>query len=90
LPASSRAEWVARFCCAKQAAAKASGLELAGGSATAQVVGACDESGVIDVQLETERVTAESDETCNNYLRVVSGRRGHRAWAWTIERGIKP
>ncbi len=70
-----RAEWVARFWCAKEAAAKASGLGLAGGPAGAEVVEVHEETGVIHVRLAPELETARHDAVRENPLRVVSGRR---------------
>ena len=57
----SRAEWVTRFWCAKEAAAKASGLGSAGGPASAQVVDADEDTGVIHVRLAPELLTARPD-----------------------------
>lgn len=74
----------------KEAAAKASGLGLAGGPAGAEVVEVHEETGIIHVRLAPELETARHDAVRENPLRVVSGRRGHRAWAWTIGEGIKP
>ena len=84
-----RAEWMTRFWCAKEAAAKASRLGLAGGPASAQVIDVNENTGVIHVRLAPELVAGGSGEVCENPLRVVSGRRGHRAWAWTIGKGTK-
>ena len=83
-------EWVTRFWCAKEAAAKASGLGLAGGPASAEVVEVHEDTGIIHVRLAPELVAAGTETVHENPLRVISGPRGHRAWAWTIGEGIKP
>ena len=87
---STRAEWVTRFWCAKTAAAKASGLGLAGGPASATVVDAHEGTGVIHVRLAPDLLTARSAGLCDQPLRVVSARRARRAWAWTIAKGATP
>ena len=89
-PASSRAEWVTRFWCAKEAAAKASGLGLAGGPSSALVIEADQDTGVIQVQLSPELLAAWPGGVCDHPLHVISARRSHRAWAWIIAKGIKP
>ena len=81
---SRRAEWVTRFWCAREAAAKASGPGMAGGPASAQVVEADENTGVIRIRLAPELITAWPDGVCDNALYVVSARRVDRAWAWTI------
>ena len=68
----SRAEWVTRFWCAKEAAAKASGLGLAGGPASAQVVEADEDTGVIHVRLAPELLTAWPDGVCDRTRCVLS------------------
>jgi acyl transferase domain-containing protein/phosphopantetheinyl transferase len=85
----SRAEWTTRFWCAREAAAKATGLRSAGGPSRVEVVDVNEETGVIDVRVATEQVTAPADKVSENPLHVVSGRRGQRAWAWTLGKGIK-
>jgi len=88
-PGSSRAEWTARFWCAKQSAAKATGLALLGGPSSAQVVEFNLDTGVIQVRLAPELLARWSDGARNNPLRVVSARRANRAWAWTITNGAE-
>jgi 4'-phosphopantetheinyl transferase EntD len=83
----SRAEWVARFWCAKEAAAKASGLELAGAPASTQVVDFDEVTGIIHVRIATEHLPAGRPGVGENPLRVISARRANRAWAWTIGKG---
>ncbi len=85
-----RDEWVTRFWCAKEAAAKASGLGSAGGPASAQVVEADHDTGIIRVRLAPELLTAWPGGDCDQPLDVVTARRADRAWAWTIGKGTKP
>ena len=67
----------ARFWCAKEAAAKASGLGLAGGPAAAEVVEVHEDTGVIHVRLAPElRDSLAEMDVPENPLRVVSARRG--------------
>jgi acyl transferase domain-containing protein/phosphopantetheinyl transferase len=86
----SRAEWVTRFLCAKKAAAKASGLGLAGDPASTQLVEVHEDTGVVHVQVAPELLTEWPDAIGDNPLSVFSARRAHRAWAWTIAKGLKP
>jgi hypothetical protein len=71
-------EWVARFSCAKEAAARAVGTGLAGGPGAAEVVRADEAAGVLHVRLAS---------TITGPLRVASARRGEYAWAWAWARG---
>ncbi len=84
----SRAEWVARFWCAKEAAAKASGVGLAAGPTSAEVVWLTEDSGEMHVRLATELLAACS-ERIESPLRIVSARRGSYAWAWTLGEGAE-
>jgi phosphopantetheinyl transferase len=86
---SNRAEWTARFWCAKEAAAKASGLGLAGGPSSAEIVAVDDDTGVIDVRLGPELERAWPKDSRPNPLRVMSARRGQHVWGWTITTGGK-
>jgi phosphopantetheinyl transferase len=88
-PTSRRAEWIARFWCAKEAAAKATGLGLAGGPAGAEVVRADEATGVLHVNLGPDLLVA-CPSRMENPLRVVSARRGEYAWAWALGEGAKP
>jgi acyl transferase domain-containing protein/phosphopantetheinyl transferase len=81
-----RAEWVARFWCAREAAAKAVGVGLSAGPKIAEVVSIDERSGEMHVRLSLELRTACS-ERMENHLRVFSARRGHYAWAWTLGEG---
>ncbi len=76
-----RLEWIARFGCAREAAARAAGTALAGEPNTAEVVRADEASGVLHVRADTP-----STET----WRVASARRGEYAWAWTLGGRIEP
>ena len=85
------AKWISPSWCAMRACCQGGRAAIGGVvPATAEVIDVCEESGVIQVRLATELVTAGPDEVCDNPLRVVSDRRGHRAWAWTIGKGFKP
>jgi phosphopantetheinyl transferase len=86
----SRSEWIARFWCAKVVAAKASGMELAGRPAIAEVVDIHEDTGVVHVRFAPEDLPAGAEIGYENPLRVISARRGQRAWAWTIGKGISP
>jgi phosphopantetheinyl transferase (holo-ACP synthase) len=86
---SNRTEWIARFWGAKVAAAKASGMGLAGRPASAEVVDVHEDTGVVHVRFAPEDLPA-GEIGYENPLRVISARRGQRAWAWTIGKGINP
>ena len=86
----SRVEWTTRFWCAKEAAAKASGLGMKGGPGSAQVVAVDEDSGVIHVGLAPELLSAMPTGFVQNPVRVVSLLRANRAWAWTVIRGVEP
>ncbi len=83
-----RMEWVARFWCAKQAAAKAAGVEAAAGPGVAEVDWVDENSGAVDVRLAPAIVAAASNQIVNP-LRVVSARRAGHAWAWTLGEGAE-
>ena len=83
-----RAEWVARFWCAKEAAAKAAGVGLAAGPTSAEVVGIDEESAEMQVRLPPELLAA-CPQRIESPLRVVSARRGNYAWAWTLGEGAE-
>jgi hypothetical protein len=76
-----RAEWVARFLCARSAADRSAGTGVASSPHAAEVVRADEASGILHVRLGS---------TNNEPLRVVSGRRGEYAWAWTLGGGVEP
>jgi len=85
---SSRMEWVARFWCAKQAAARAAGGGSAALPAGAEVVRFDEGSGAMHVSLAPAVVAASAHHIVNP-LRVVSARRAGHAWAWTLGAGAE-
>ena len=85
-----RAEWTARFWCAKEAAAKASGLGLSAGPSSAEIVEVHEETGGIDVRLGPLLAAAWPESDRRSAVHVVSARRGQHVWAWTIGAGAKP
>jgi acyl transferase domain-containing protein/phosphopantetheinyl transferase len=85
-PESCRTEWIARFWCAKEAAAKAAGTGLHLGTQSAQVVKADLDSGMMHVQLAPPLVSDHSDSFVSP-IRVVTARRADYAWAWTLGEG---
>ncbi len=86
----SRAEWVARFWCAKEAAAKASGLGSAAGPTERRSdrvrprIRASFMSGWPPNSRRRGRM-ALSTNPCAS----ISARRGDHAWAWTLGKGIE-
>jgi phosphopantetheinyl transferase len=84
--ATDRAEWVTRFWCAKQAAAKAAGVGLSAGPLSAEIVAVDQESAAMNVRLSPESLAACARRIANP-LRIVSARRGNYAWAWTLGEG---
>jgi phosphopantetheinyl transferase len=83
-------EWAARFWCAKEAAAKASGLGFAGGPSSAEIVAVHADTGAIDVRLGPEFASTWPTDGCPKESRVMSARRGQHAWAWFVGTGVKP
>jgi phosphopantetheinyl transferase len=77
-----RAEWITRFWCAKEAAAKAIGVGLADGLSVAEVIRLDAATGVVHVRLAAGHT--------NDPLRVLTARRAEHAWAWTLEEGTEP
>jgi acyl transferase domain-containing protein/phosphopantetheinyl transferase (holo-ACP synthase) len=86
VPASRRTEWIARFWCAKEAAAKSAGTGLHLGAASAEIGLADLESGVLQVKLAPP-LAAECPDSFVNPIRVITARRGDYAWAWTLGEG---
>jgi malonyl CoA-acyl carrier protein transacylase len=80
-PDPKKAEWAARFRCAREAAIKASGAGSATSSQPAEVVRVDESSGAILVRI------AATDAPL---IRVTTGRRGEYAWAWTLGEGVEP
>jgi len=78
-----RPEWVARFWCAKEAAAKATGLGLADGPGGGQVVGLGPGAGDLLVGLGPGADAAIPGPR-GEPVRVTSARRGEYVWAWTL------
>jgi acyl transferase domain-containing protein/phosphopantetheinyl transferase (holo-ACP synthase) len=82
-----RAEWVARFWCAKEALAKATGLGFVEGPSGVEVV-EIGENGSIGARLRGA-LAAACPELSDQVVRVVTARRGEFAWAWTLAEGMK-
>jgi hypothetical protein len=71
-------EWAARFACAREAAARAVGTGLDGGTRPAEIIDADEVTGDVRVRLAS---------TTDVPLRVASARRGEYAWAWALAGG---
>jgi malonyl CoA-acyl carrier protein transacylase len=84
-----RAEWVARFRCARQAALRAYGKGLPGECA-AHVVDVEERSGVIHVSCIAARSHLGVISSGGEPVRVVSSLKNNRAWAWTSAYGTTP
>jgi acyl transferase domain-containing protein/phosphopantetheinyl transferase len=82
----SRIEWMARFWCAKEAAAKATGLAASAVALDCEIIRVDEASGVCRVQLGPA-LTADRPELMVDSLCVVTARRGAFAWAWTLLEG---
>ena len=78
-----RAEWVARFWCAKEAVAKSTGLGLKGGPGAVTVVAAEVTTGDVAVTLGPE-LAAECPDMAGHPLRAKTARHGDHVWAWTL------
>ena len=76
-----RPEWIARFWCAKEAAAKATGLALVAGPSSVEAVAADEER--VEVRLRGELAGA-CPELASGPIAVRTGRRGGYVWAWTL------
>ncbi len=83
-----RAEWSARLWCAKEAAAKATGLGFVDGPSGTEVV-AIDRDGVMVVRLRGGLASA-CPELAAGPIRVASARRNDHVWAWTLGERIEP
>jgi phosphopantetheinyl transferase len=77
-----RDEWIARFWCAKEAAAKSSGLGMIDGPSSVEIVGLGPRNGEMLVAYGP----GLSDQLPAPIV-VTSERRGDFAWAWTLGRG---
>lgn len=80
-----RSEWIARFWCAKEAGAKATGFALLAGPASVQVVSADRRSGAVNVVLGPDLANACRDWD-ERPIQTFTARRGEYAWAWTLGR----
>jgi acyl transferase domain-containing protein len=85
---SSRAEWVARFLCASEAAAKAAGMGARAGSNQAEVVWLDEASGLMHVRVRSMPPGAALEDLGKG-ISVVSARRAAHAWAWTLGEGVE-
>jgi acyl transferase domain-containing protein/phosphopantetheinyl transferase len=79
---SSRAEWVTRLWCAKEAVAKASGQGMAGGPKGLSVIEADAATGEVAVALGPDLAAAWS-EAAERPIRAWTARRGEYVWAGT-------
>ena len=82
-----RAEWIARFWCAKEAMAKATGLGFVDGPSGAEVFEAAVD-GSLGLRLRGGLAEACPGLT-GGLIRVVTARRGDFAWAWTLGEGME-
>jgi hypothetical protein len=76
-----RAEWSARFRCAKEAAVRSAGTGIADDQHAAEVVHADIGSGALHVRIAATGVRP---------MLVASARRGESVWAWTLGEGVDP
>lgn len=86
LTAADRAEWVARFWCAKEAVAKATGLGLVEGPASVEVVRVDEFEGRVGVALG-RAMASRCPEMAAGAVLVQTERRGDYVWAWTLGKG---
>lgn len=84
LGAADRPAWGARLWCAKEAAAKATGLGLISGPPSVEIVDIDPEAGGMRVALGTE-LAAACPDLAGEPLRVATAIRGEYAWAWTVK-----
>ncbi|MBV8267909.1 MAG: acyltransferase domain-containing protein [Planctomycetaceae bacterium] len=83
-----REEWVARFWCAREAVAKATGLGMLAGPLSAAIVGVDPRTGEIAVVPGPELLAVAPDWE-NIPVRAVTARRGDFVWAWTLGEGSR-
>jgi acyl transferase domain-containing protein len=83
-----RREWIARIGCAKQAAARAIGLEVGGRPAYCEVVSIDDESGEVSVAPVGLPAMAGREPSALA-MRVRTGRKDDYAWAWTLGEKVR-
>ena len=82
-----RAEWIARFWCAKEALAKATGLGFVDGPSGAEVV-SVGADGSLGVRLRGGLAEA-CPGLAGRSIRVVTAVRGESVWAWTLGEGME-
>jgi acyl transferase domain-containing protein/phosphopantetheinyl transferase (holo-ACP synthase) len=82
-----RAEWVARFWCAKEALAKATGLGLVEGPSGVEVV-EVGLDGFLGARLQGA-LAGSCPQLSRRMIRVVTARRGEFVLAWTLAEGMK-
>jgi acyl transferase domain-containing protein/phosphopantetheinyl transferase len=83
-----RAEWVARFWCAKEAVAKATGIGMIAGSASVEVVAVEPGQGECAMVLGPE-LASHCPAWSGRSIRVVTARRDDYAWAWTVGQEVE-
>jgi phosphopantetheinyl transferase (holo-ACP synthase) len=82
-PGPHRTEWVTRLWCAKEAVAKATGLGLVAGPASAAIVRADGTTGEVAVALGPE-LSVHCPDLQGHPIRTITARRGDYVWAWTL------
>ncbi len=85
---SARAEWIARFWCAKEAVGKATGRGLLVGPASVEVIGA-EPNGRLLARLGPDLASACPDWSTRPVV-VFSERRADHVWAWTLGEPADP
>jgi acyl transferase domain-containing protein/phosphopantetheinyl transferase len=86
---SERAAWAARLWCAKESAAKATGLGLVAGPGSVEVHEIDSKTGTTTVSLGRE-LAAACPDLSGAPLAVATALRDEYAWAWTIAKGRLP
>jgi hypothetical protein len=76
-----RAEWSARFRCAREAAVRSAGKGIADAGQASEVVHADAASGVLHVRIAA---------TDARPMLVATAQRGESVWAWTLGQGVEP
>ncbi len=83
---SSRAEWIARFRCGKESAAKAIGFGSAAGPFACEIVQVDEALGIMQVHF-CQPVDQSLPARVMGSLFAVSQRRGDHVWAWALVEG---
>lgn len=83
-----RDEWIARLWCAREAAAKATGLGMVAGPRSVEAVGADPISGFVEARLGPE-LAAACPDWGEVTLRVRTSRREEYALAWLVAEDLK-